>query len=72
MAIKIIPEETVEVSQGEYDRYLAEYSRAYRNYAGTPPSLEEFIRRKKREMTEGKGSGRYSEFLQTKEGIVKG
>lgn len=53
MAIRIINKEPdVYVSEDEYRRFLAEYQQAYMMYSGTPPSLETFIRQRKRKREE--------------------
>lgn len=50
MAIKIKPSgPDVVVTEGELARHTAEYQKAYMHYAGTPPTLEEYIRRRQRE-----------------------
>lgn len=48
MAIKISDEKPdVVVTESELRRYKDEYQKAFMFYAGTPPSLEEFIRRQR-------------------------
>lgn len=49
MAIKIIGEPDVHVTQGDLERYREEYQKAFSHYAGPRVTLEEFIRRKQRE-----------------------
>jgi hypothetical protein len=49
MAIKIIDEGEVRVTADELTRYEEEYKKAYAYYAGIPPSLESFIRRRQKE-----------------------
>jgi hypothetical protein len=49
MAIRVIKEADVTVTESELQRYKDEYNQAYMFYAGTPPTLEEFIRRKQLE-----------------------
>lgn len=44
MSIKIIDQGDVHVTETELRRYRDEYRRAYSFYAGTPPTLEDFIR----------------------------
>lgn len=47
MAIKIVldgPEITL--TESEYWRYHAEYSRAFQHFAGVPPRFEEYVRRR--------------------------
>ena len=45
--IVVDKEPDVHVTEAELRRYTNEYRKAYMFYAGTPPTLEEFIRRKK-------------------------
>lgn len=48
MPIRIIDQKPdVAVTESELERYRDEYQRSYMFYSGTPPSLEEFIRRRK-------------------------
>ena len=47
MTIKIIKQPDVHVTESELARYQDEYQQAYMFFAGTPPTLEEFIRRTK-------------------------
>ena len=47
MTIKIIEQPDVHVTESELARYIDEYQQAYMFFAGTPPTIEEFIRRKK-------------------------
>jgi len=47
MSIKIVKQPDVHVTESELRKYQDEYKNAYMFYAGTPPTLEEFIRRKK-------------------------
>jgi hypothetical protein len=44
MGIKIIEEPDIFLTKGELARYERAYERAYSHYAGTPPTLEEYIR----------------------------
>lgn len=44
MSIRIIKKRDVHVTESEFVRYGDEYRKAYMHYAGTPPSLEDFIR----------------------------
>lgn len=47
MTIKVIDEKPdVHVTASQLRRYKDEYAKAYSHYAGTPPTLEEFIRRR--------------------------
>lgn len=48
MAIKVIEQPDVHVSEGELRRYQYQYKNFCRGYCGIPPSLEEFIRAQKR------------------------
>jgi len=49
MSIRVVDNEPdVTVTSDELARYKEEYSRAYMFYCGAPPSLETFIRNKKR------------------------
>lgn len=52
MAIKIVREPDVHVTEGELERYRYEYERAMAMYAGPPITLEEFIRRRRGEDSE--------------------
>lgn len=45
MAIKIIDQGDVRVTESELCKYRDEYRRAFSYYSGTPPTLEDFIRR---------------------------
>lgn len=45
MAVKIIKEPDVYLTQSEYNRLMAEYHKAFSMYAGTPPTFEEWVRR---------------------------
>ncbi len=48
MAIKIVDNEPdVVVTESELRRYKDEYKRDYAMYAGSPPSLEDYIRSRK-------------------------
>lgn len=50
MTIRIIDETPdVYLTQDQYNRFLAEYQQAYMFYAGTPPTLESYIRRRQSE-----------------------
>jgi hypothetical protein len=44
MAIHIVHEPDVQVTESELARYKEEYRKFCSYYAGTPPTLEEFIR----------------------------
>lgn len=56
MAIKIIKQPDVHVTESELERYQADYQRDFMFYAGTPPTLEEYIRRRqKRDADPAKG-----------------
>ena len=44
MAIKIIEEPDIHLTDGELHRYRQEYDRAMSYYAGPRPTLEEWIR----------------------------
>ena len=46
MTIKIIDEPDVTVTRAELALYKHEYENTYAFYAGVPPSLEEYIRRR--------------------------
>lgn len=52
MAIKIIREPDVHVTEGELSRYQQEYQRAFSYYAGPLPTFEEFVRRKQAQKNE--------------------
>jgi len=43
MTIHIIPEPDVTLTQSEYDRYQAEYHKAFSFYAGTPPTFASWV-----------------------------
>lgn len=47
MAINIIKEPDVNVTEGDLARYRAEYESFMRYYAGPPITLEEYIRRQR-------------------------
>lgn len=47
MAIKIIREPDVYVTEGEMQRLRQEYDRQYMFYSGVPPTFEEFVRERK-------------------------
>lgn len=49
MAINVIPDADVTVTESELRRYREEYRQAYSMYCGTPPTLNEFIRRRQSE-----------------------
>lgn len=46
MAIKVAKEADVHVTASELARYRADYQRDYMLYSGTPPTLNEYIRRR--------------------------
>lgn len=46
MTINIIKQPDVNVTESELRQYRADYERDHMFYAGTPPTLEEYIRRK--------------------------
>lgn len=46
MPIKITDDPDVSCTRTELARYTADYQQAYMMFAGTPPTLAEFIRRK--------------------------
>jgi hypothetical protein len=48
MAILVTKEPDVIVSSEELRQYRTKYAEAYRMYCGTPPSLEEYIRRQQK------------------------
>jgi hypothetical protein len=48
MPIIVKKEPDVHVTEGELARYMDAYRDAYGMYSGTPPSLEEYIRRQKK------------------------
>ncbi len=50
MTIEIIKQPPVRVTESDLLRYSDEYQRAYMHYAGTPPTLEEYIRRQRGEV----------------------
>lgn len=47
MAIKIVEGPTIELTAEEYNRYSAEYEKAFMFYSGVPPTFEEWVRQKK-------------------------
>lgn len=47
MSIIVDKKPDVHVTESELRRYRDEYQKAYMFYAGTPPTLEDFIRRRK-------------------------
>lgn len=49
MAIKIIDEPDIRLTQGELHRYRDEYDKAMQYYAGPRPTLEEWIRSRQAE-----------------------
>ena len=50
MAIKIIDGPDTIVTASELQKYQSEYVKAYLMYSGIPPTLEEFIIMKRKEM----------------------
>lgn len=48
MSIKIIKQPDVYVTEGELARYMQEYQQAFMFHAGPKPTLEEFVRSRKR------------------------
>lgn len=46
MGIKTIKEPDIYLTESQRRRYADEYRKAYTHYVGTPPSFEEFVRRK--------------------------
>lgn len=58
MAINILPEADVTVTASELRRYQEEYRRDYAFYAGTPPTLNEYIARRKRMSDEAREQAR--------------
>lgn len=46
MSIKVLDEPNVTVTASELERYQADYQRDFMFYAGTPPTLAEYIRRR--------------------------
>lgn len=57
MAIKIVKEPDVHVTEGELARYREEYQKAFSHYAGPKVTLEEFIRMKQGQRTTVKRPG---------------
>lgn len=51
MTIKIRPEPDVYVTASALAEYRREYQQAYKFYAGTPPTLNEYIAQRQRERT---------------------
>lgn len=49
MSIKIIKEPDIHVTEGELQRYQEEYQSAYSMYCGPIPTLEEYIRMRKKQ-----------------------
>lgn len=49
MSIRVVKQPDISVTESELRRYQDEYRRAYSMYAGTPPTLEEYIRIRQRE-----------------------
>lgn len=54
MAIIIDKQPNVHVTESEFAKYSDEHRQAYAYFAGTPPTLEEFIRRRQRETDENR------------------
>ncbi len=57
MAINIIKDADVTVTESELRRYKADYQRDFMMYAGTPPTLNEYIRRRQAEANRTKDRG---------------
>jgi hypothetical protein len=54
MAIKVLgEEEDIHVTAEELARYQHEYEQAYMMYVGKPPTLEQFIKMKRKHLKEG-------------------
>jgi len=54
MAIKVIGDEIdIHVTAEELARYQHEFEQAYMMYVGTPPTLEQFIKMKRKQLKEG-------------------
>ena len=49
MAIIIKPEPDVYVTESELAKYREQYQQDYMTYCGTPPTLNEYIARKKKQ-----------------------
>jgi hypothetical protein len=56
MSIRIVKRPAdVFVTEDELARYKEEHKKAFAMYAGTPPTLEEYIRQKQTEKTQHRG-----------------
>jgi SH3-like domain-containing protein len=60
VAIEIIKEPTVHVTEGELARYTEDYQRDHMFYAGPLETLEEYIRRRQQQDKDGNGGWRKS------------
>jgi hypothetical protein len=47
MAVIVIPERDVYLTQSEYNRFHDEYMRAFSFFVGTPPTFNEWVARRK-------------------------
>jgi len=47
MAIKIVGEKDIELTQAEYNFYQSEYRKTYQFYSGVVPDFETFVRDRK-------------------------